>query len=172
MEDKRKILNAISATKCASTLRKLYNEAVAKRDRDAQKKILKKAQVLGIYIRRGKLTGVVGTLELHYNNAAKDNTSQNSHLASFNSKDEMLDPGTHLGVSEPGESTNCLWAENGWVSTLDKTSVTAPKWLGGKSTITSPKVPTDSFFDGILNYINAPSADVVDMAVNIASTVT
>ena len=116
-----------NSLKAARRLANQYNKAVARGDFAKQKILIKKCQIFGIYVKRAKFIGKTKILELHFNNQASDITSQRSHLAYYNYKKEMLTSRPHVGSTVPGQDSDCLWQEQGWVSTLDKTNVIAPE---------------------------------------------
>lgn len=160
-----------ASVKAARRLRYHYSKAVARGDFIRQKQLIKKSQIFGIYVKRANFQGDARILELHYNDKAQNIASQKSHMALYDPKEEMLTDRPHLGSSiVPGEDSDCLWQEKGWASTLDKTSVVAPEWLGGEITVPSPVMPVETFFDHVIRFVNS-SNDVIEAVTSIGGSI-
>lgn len=100
---------------CDSLARK-YKLAVRRKDTEAQKLIIKKAKKLGILSKREGYRRSPTILELHSNYTQSAINKQESHLAPFDGRDEML-----------MDDHECSWAEEGWVSTLNQSRVAVPE---------------------------------------------
>ena len=107
-----------------------FSKAVNEGDISKQKHYIKQAQTIGVYVEKDKHKLSSNVLELHSPSPESAGTLQQSHMAFFDAKNEMLLERSHIGIQVPSDvsdNTTCLWAEQGSVSTLNKTSVSVPE---------------------------------------------